>query len=61
MCGFDVRILPKCRMADEHFSLVDGCWNLQNEQTKERTAVAFLRVDQKGVDSVQQPRDGRSS
>lgn len=23
----------------------DGVWNLQNEQTKERTAMAFLRVD----------------
>ncbi|MFS7947918.1 hypothetical protein Hanom_Chr06g00553791 [Helianthus anomalus] len=24
---------------------LDGVWNLQNEQTKERTSVAFLRVD----------------
>jgi pre-mRNA-processing factor 8 len=23
----------------------DGVWHLQNEQTKERTAVAYLRVD----------------
>ncbi|GJN29555.1 hypothetical protein PR202_gb17788 [Eleusine coracana subsp. coracana] len=31
---------------DEAFSNTkDGVWNLQNEQTKERTAIAFLRVD----------------
>ncbi|KAL8155657.1 hypothetical protein AgCh_000888 [Apium graveolens] len=46
MCGFEVRILPKTRITQETFSnLKDGVWNLQNEQTKERTAVAFLRVD----------------
>lgn len=45
-CGFEVRILPKIRMSQEAFSNTrDGVWNLQNEQTKERTAVAFLRVD----------------
>ncbi|GMH03627.1 hypothetical protein Nepgr_005466 [Nepenthes gracilis] len=47
MCGFEVRILPKIRMTQEAFSNTrDGVWNLQNEQTKERTAVAFLRVDE---------------
>ncbi|KAI3836686.1 hypothetical protein MKW92_024921 [Papaver armeniacum] len=46
MCGFEVRILPKIRMTQEAFSNTkDGVWNLQNEQTKERTAVAYLRVD----------------
>ncbi|KAD4585392.1 hypothetical protein R6Q59_035988 [Mikania micrantha] len=46
MCGFEVRILPKIRMTQEAFSNTkDGIWNLQNEQTKERTAIAFLRVD----------------
>ncbi|KAF4372333.1 hypothetical protein F8388_027006 [Cannabis sativa] len=46
MCGFEIRILPKIRMTQEAFSNTrDGVWNLQNEQTKERTAVAFLRVD----------------
>lgn len=45
-CGFEVRILPKVRMTQEAFSNTkDGVWNLQNEQTKERTAIAFLRVD----------------
>nr|CAD1827742.1 unnamed protein product [Ananas comosus var. bracteatus] len=45
-CGFEVRILPKIRMTQEAFSNTkDGVWNLQNEQTKERTAIAFLRVD----------------
>ena len=46
MCGFEVRILPKLRMSQEAFSNTkDGVWNLQNEHTKERTVVAFLRVD----------------
>ncbi|KAF9623564.1 hypothetical protein IFM89_003354 [Coptis chinensis] len=46
MCGFEIRILPKIRMTQEAFSNTkDGVWNLQNEQTKERTAVAHLRVD----------------
>ncbi|KAJ0640030.1 putative ribonuclease H-like superfamily, PROCN domain, RNA recognition motif, spliceosomal PrP8 [Helianthus annuus] len=45
-CGFEVRILPKIRTPQEAFSNArDGVWNLQNEQTKERTAIAFLRVD----------------
>ena len=33
-------------MTQEAFSNTkDGVWNLQNEQTKERIAMAFLRVD----------------
>ncbi|KAH6911378.1 pre-mRNA-processing-splicing factor [Coprinopsis sp. MPI-PUGE-AT-0042] len=50
MCGFEVRILPKCRTTSgEQFSLKDSVWNLTNEQTKERTAQAFLRVSDDGV------------
>jgi len=46
MSGFDVRILPKCRTLNEEFSLKDSVWNLVNEVSKERTAQAFLRVDE---------------
>ncbi|KIJ29669.1 hypothetical protein M422DRAFT_36884, partial [Sphaerobolus stellatus SS14] len=50
MCGFEVRILPKLRtMSGEQFSLKDGVWNLTNEQSKERTAQAFLRVSDDGI------------
>lgn len=50
MCGFEVRILPKIRtMGGEQFSSKDAVWNLTNEQTKERTAQAFLRVSDDGV------------
>ena len=49
MCGFEVRILPKIRMATEYFANKDGVWNLHNEQTKERTAQAFLRVDDEAL------------
>lgn len=50
MCGFEVRILPKIRtMSGEQFSLKDAVWNLTNEQTKERTAQAFLRVSDEGM------------
>ena len=53
MCGFEVRILPKIRMAKsstsvndqpnssikmEEFSQKDGVWKLQNESTKEITS-----------------------
>ena len=51
MCGFDVRIIPKIRMVSEEFSLKDGTWNLQNENTKERTAMAYLRCDTESVES----------
>ncbi|KAG2174194.1 hypothetical protein INT43_004215 [Umbelopsis isabellina] len=45
MCGFEIRILPKIRNLNEEFSMRDGVWSLINEQSKERTAQAFLRVD----------------
>jgi pre-mRNA-processing factor 8 len=44
MAGFEIRILPKIRTFNEEFTLKEGTWNLQNENTKERTAQAFLRV-----------------
>ena len=49
MCGFEVRLMPKIRMQTEYFAQRDGVWNLQNEETKERTAQAFLRVDDEGL------------
>ena len=51
LCGMEVRILPKVRMANENFTLKESTWALQNEQTKERTALAFLRVDQEAINS----------
>ena len=49
MYGFGIRILPKIQtMSGEQFSLKDVVWNLTNEQTKERTAQAFLRVSDDG-------------
>jgi pre-mRNA-processing factor 8 len=51
MSNFEVRILPKIRNTNEQFTLRDGVWNLTNEQTKERTAQAFLRVSDKGIES----------
>ena len=44
-----VRILPKCRMTAEGFANKDGVWALQNINTKERTAQAFLRVDDESL------------
>ena len=49
MCGFECRILPKCRTTHEEFTHKDGVWNLQNEVTKERTAQCFLRVDDESM------------
>ena len=45
MFSLQVRILPKIRSFNEEFVAKDGVWNLQNENSKERTAQAFLRVD----------------
>ena len=46
MCGFELRIKPKCRMVNEQAVHKDGVWNLQNDSTKEMTAQAYLRVDE---------------
>ncbi|KAK2195077.1 bifunctional PRO8NT domain/Pre-mRNA-processing-splicing factor 8 [Babesia duncani] len=48
MCGFEVRILPKIR-SDKFTSDSEACWKLQNEKTKQLTAVAHLRVDDEGM------------
>ncbi|EAL70007.1 pre-mRNA processing factor 8 [Dictyostelium discoideum AX4] len=45
MAGFDIRILPKCRTPLDQLAPKDAVWSLQNVNTKERTAQAFLRVD----------------
>ncbi|ORX74619.1 Prp-8-prov protein [Linderina pennispora] len=45
MAGFEVRILPKARQLGEPQALQDGSWALVDDRTKERTATAFLRVD----------------
>ncbi|KAI3630235.1 hypothetical protein MIR68_011670 [Amoeboaphelidium protococcarum] len=49
LCGFDVRILPKVRLSTEEFTLKDGTWHLTLDTTKERTAQAYLRVDERSV------------
>jgi|TARA_B110000977_G_scaffold6596_2_gene9233 pre-mRNA-processing factor 8 len=49
MCGFEVRIMPRVRTTGDVFANKDGVWNLQNEHTKERTAQAFLRVDDEAL------------
>lgn len=49
MSGFEVRILPKCRLEQEGFASKEGVWSLTNEATKERTAQAFLRVDDEAL------------
>ncbi|BFZ55441.1 pre-mRNA-splicing factor 8 [Savitreella phatthalungensis] len=46
MAGFEIRIVPKSRAIEEEFSLKDGVWHLVNDDSKERTALAFLRVSQ---------------
>ena len=53
MCGFEVRIVPKVRTQHEEFSLRESVWNLQNETTKERTAQAFLRVEERAMRSFE--------
>ncbi|ODQ79585.1 hypothetical protein BABINDRAFT_171747 [Babjeviella inositovora NRRL Y-12698] len=47
MCGFEVRILPKCRA--ETGSSKEGVWDLVDDRTKERTAKTFLQVTEEDV------------
>eukprot|EP00746_Dinoflagellata_sp_MGD_P153981 gnl/MRDRNA2_/MRDRNA2_84578_c0_seq1.p1 gnl/MRDRNA2_/MRDRNA2_84578_c0~~gnl/MRDRNA2_/MRDRNA2_84578_c0_seq1.p1 ORF type:complete len:2332 (+),score=9.13 gnl/MRDRNA2_/MRDRNA2_84578_c0_seq1:810-6998(+) len=49
MVGFEIRILPKCRSQRDGLTNKDGVWSLQNEQTKERTAHAYLRVSDEAL------------
>ena len=49
MCGFEVRILPKLRNLSEEFPTKDSVWSLVNNQSKERTAHAFLQVTEEHV------------
>ncbi|KAJ2066259.1 Pre-mRNA-processing-splicing factor 8, partial [Coemansia sp. S2] len=49
MAGFEVRILPKCRQLTEGSAAQDGSWALIDDRSKERTATAFLRVDDASI------------
>ncbi|KAL1994559.1 hypothetical protein VTN49DRAFT_2029 [Thermomyces lanuginosus] len=49
MCGFEVRILPKCRNQNDEFSVKDSVWSLVDNTTKERTAYAFLQVTEEDI------------
>ena len=48
MCGFEVRILPKCRARGDTSSN-EGVWDLIDQATKERSAKAYLQVSQDEV------------
>ncbi|KAJ1818209.1 Pre-mRNA-processing-splicing factor 8, partial [Coemansia sp. RSA 2598] len=48
MAGFEVRILPRCRQLTDA-PPQDGSWALVDDRTKERTATAFLRVDDASI------------
>ena len=49
MCGFEVRILPKTRNLNDDFPIKDSVWSLVNNNTKERTAHAFLQVTEEDI------------
>ncbi|KAH0793339.1 pre-mRNA-processing-splicing factor 8A [Histomonas meleagridis] len=49
MCGFEVRILPKCRINHENYITKEGTWILQDQKTKEITGYVFLRVSDKSI------------
>ncbi|AQZ09897.1 PRP8 (YHR165C) [Zygosaccharomyces parabailii] len=49
MCGFEIRILPKQRI-DEVISTGEGVWDLIDENTKQRTAKAYLKVSQEEIE-----------
>ena len=45
MCGFECRILPKCRTAFEEFTHGDGVWNLQNEVHVHTSYIYMIAVN----------------
>ncbi|EMC99892.1 hypothetical protein BAUCODRAFT_63676 [Baudoinia panamericana UAMH 10762] len=49
MNGFEVRILPKSRNLNDEFPVKDSVWALVNNETKERTAHAFLQVTEEDI------------
>ena len=49
MCGFEVRVLPKVRNANDEFPVKDSVWSLVDNTTKERTAHAFLQVTEEDI------------
>ena len=49
MCGFEVRILPKCRNLNEEFPVKDSVWSLVDNASKERIAHAFLQVTEEDI------------
>ena len=49
MSGFEVRILPKIRNQNEEFPVKDSVWSLVDNESKERTAHAFLQVTEEDV------------
>lgn len=49
MAGYEVRILPKCRLEREDFTPMEGTWILQDKRTQERTGFVFLRVSEKSI------------
>lgn len=63
--GFEVRIAPKCRAADlagpggpsaastSSMELRDGVWPLVNSVTKERTALAYLRMSDEALQAFE--------
>ncbi|KAL7718050.1 Pre-mRNA-processing-splicing factor [Entamoeba marina] len=53
MAGFEVRILPKCRALEEDFSLREDVWALQNSDSQEKTAHAYLRVSKEYIDKFE--------
>lgn len=48
MCGFECRILPKCRTSYEEFTHKDGVWNLQNEVSREAGEERLLGLGEEG-------------
>lgn len=52
MCGFEIRILPNCRMKESRQSK-EGVWDLVDDNSKEITAKAYLQVTQEDIEKFQ--------
>eukprot|EP00767_Chilomastix_cuspidata_P003217 gnl/Chilomastix_cuspidata/3332.p1 GENE.gnl/Chilomastix_cuspidata/3332~~gnl/Chilomastix_cuspidata/3332.p1 ORF type:complete len:3611 (-),score=172.86 gnl/Chilomastix_cuspidata/3332:1097-11722(-) len=49
MCTFDIRMTPTARLPPQKAEARDGLWSFSDEETKEKTAVASVRISEMGI------------
>lgn len=47
--GFEIRIIPKSRLESQFFHAKEGVWQLQNEESMQSEALAYVRVSDEAL------------